>query len=115
MRVLSLLVAVLVVCFCSVLILWVVLPLKETTLLFLDVLGCEKCTERPKVTLVFEEEGFHFSLAPIVNGIGETPLGNHVVSQETPHKVDSRRVVEFGIQIGHLANIVRDQRQERPG
>ena len=71
--------------------------MKKPTVPFLDVLGHEEGTEGAKVALVLEEEGLHFSLTPVVDGVCETPLGDHVVSQETPHKVDAGRAVEFCI------------------
>ena len=45
-----------------------------------NILRNQKGSKSTKITFVLQKQSFHFSLAPIINSVGEATLGNNVAS-----------------------------------
>lgn len=72
-----------------------------------DILTEKKGTQCSKVAFMFQKKGLHFTLGPVIDSIGQSPLRDFVLTQKVTDKVNSWSLVEFGIEVCDLPYIVR--------
>lgn len=78
-------------------------------------LPLEEGADAPEVALVAEEVGLLLAFTPELDGVAEGVHGLAVAADEGAAKVDVGEVVDLGLEVGDLADVVGDGVQEGAG